>query len=102
MYVLGPVPPLGTRKECDAPGFEIKGKTRHAQRGFGRETRFDKPIIAAIVFEDGDETEQFLSSYDASLPFLLITKSSDLSHVLQMIFKMTAYLNLLQINLAKM
>ena len=58
--------------------------------------------IAAIVFENGDETEPFLSSYNASLPFLHVTKSSDPSLALQIIFKMTALCYLHQLNLDKM
>ena len=32
--------------------------------------------IAAIVFENGDKTEPFPSSYDGRLPFLHVTKSA--------------------------
>ena len=59
-------------------------------------------IVAAIVFENGDETEKFLSSCTARLPFLHVTKSSDPSLVLHIIFKMTAFCYLLQLNLDKM
>ena len=70
----------------------------------GRETALTSnlQILAAIVFENGDETEPFLSSYNASLPFLHVTKPSDPSLALQIIFKMTAFCYLLQLNLDKM
>ena len=49
-------------------------------------------IIAAIVLEIGDETEQILGSYDASFIFLHVTKLPDAGPVLQTVFKMTAFL----------